>query len=207
MSKTVIEVCVDSVESAIAAYKGGATRLELCGNLVIGGTTPSPELYNEVRRYTDIPMRVLIRPRFGDFCYSEYEFNIMKNEIQMFREMNAEGIVIGMLLPNGNLDVKRLKEVRKLAGNMKVTLHRAFDMCVDREKALAEALSLGIDTILTSGGENTCVEGVYNIKRIVDKANDKIEILVGGGVTNKNVDILKKISQKQRHSTYQVKRE
>ena len=105
MSKFTLEVCADSVESVLAAEKGGADRIELCGNVVIGGTTPSESLFREIRRYSDIKIHALIRPRFGDFCYTEYEFDIIRSEVRRFRELGAQGVVIGMLRPDGSLDV------------------------------------------------------------------------------------------------------
>ena len=108
MGGSVLEVCVDSVESAIAAARGGATRLELCANLIIGGTTPGTALFREIRKYTDIPIHVLMRPRFGDFCYTEHEFSILKEEVTAFRDLGAEGAVIGILTPDGNLDTDRM---------------------------------------------------------------------------------------------------
>ena len=119
----VLEACVDSVESAIAAQQGGAKRVELCGNLIIGGTSPGKALFQAVRKYTDLEIRVLLRPRFGDFCYDEYEFEIMKEDVQMYRELGADGIVTGILLPDGRLDSVRMGELIREAGNADVALH------------------------------------------------------------------------------------
>lgn len=151
MNKYILECCVDSVASAIEAEKGGADRLELCSNLIIGGTTPTLALFNEVRNHVSIPINVLIRPRFGDFLYSEYEVNMIKQEVVQFREAGADAVVIGSLTADGSLDIEQMKELIVLAGDMKITLHRAFDMCADPIKTLQEAINLGIDTILTSG--------------------------------------------------------
>lgn len=181
--KYILEVCVDSVESAIEAVKGGADRLELCANLVIGGTTPSPELFNAVRRVTDIPMHVLIRPRFGDFCYTDYEFKIIKEEVKMFRELGAEGVVIGVLTREGELDVSRMETLIKEANGLPVTLHRAFDVCKNPYDALMDAKKLGIDTILTSGQKNHCLDGRELLKDLVEKAGKDINIMIGSGVT------------------------
>lgn len=109
MKQKILEVCVDSVESALAAERGGADRLELCQNLVIGGTTPSPKLFETIRRYSKIPIHVLLRPRFGDFCYTQYEFEMLREEVTMYRKLGAEGVVIGMLLPEGTLDIRRME--------------------------------------------------------------------------------------------------
>lgn len=116
MQSFILEICVDSVESAVAAERGGATRLELCQNLMIGGTTPGIKLFEAVREETHIPIHVLIRPRFGDFCYTDYEWRIMKEEIRMFRDRGADGIVIGMLKPDGILDRDRMEALLEERG-------------------------------------------------------------------------------------------
>lgn len=183
MSHILLEVCVDSVDSALAAARGGADRIELCSNLIIGGTTPSPVLFNKIRKYTDIPIHVLIRPRFGDFCYSDYEFEIMKDEIEMFRELGAEGAVIGILQKDGELNLEQMKGLVETAGPMRVTLNRAFDVCRDPFKAAEEAKQLGIKTILTSGQKSTCSEGKELLRELVIFCGKDIQILVGAGVT------------------------
>lgn len=188
MKKRILEVCVDSVESALAASRGGADRLELCGNLIIGGTTPSPALYREIRKYTDIRIHALIRPRFGDFCYTDYEFAMIREEVKMYRELGAEGVVIGILKPDGNLNLKQMSSLIEEAGDMSVTLHRAFDVCADPMKTLEEAKKLGIRTILTSGQKNTCLTGKELIRELVASAGQDIEILAGGGV---NAEVIK----------------
>ena len=179
----VLEVSVDSVASALTAIAGGATRLELCANAIIGGTTPSLFLFQEIRKLSNIPIFVLIRPRFGDFLYSGVEFEIMKQEVIAFRDCGANGIVIGMLLPDGNLDVERLKELKDIAYNeMNVTLHRAFDLCSDPLKALKQCIEMEFDTILTSGQKNNALDGLELIDRLLEESREQIEILVGSGV-------------------------
>lgn len=177
-----LECCVDSVESAIAAKKGGADRLELCSALVIGGLSPSQALYRKIREQADIPIRVLLRPRFGDFCYTDYEHEILKEEVRSFRKLGADGIVIGTMKPDGTLNLEQMKELMEEAQGMTVTLHRAFDMCKDPFQTLEEAKRLGIHTILTSGQKNVCTEGMDLLKELVEQAQGKTEILVGGGV-------------------------
>lgn len=177
-----LECCVDSVESAIAAKKGGADRLELCSALVIGGLSPSQALYRKIREQADIPIRVLLRPRFGDFCYTDYEHEILKEEVRSFRKLGADGIVIGTMKPDGTLNLEQMKELMEEAQGMTVTLHRAFDMCQDPFQALEEAKRIGIHTILTSGQKNVCTEGMDLLKELVEQAQGKTEILVGGGV-------------------------
>lgn len=182
MREFILEVCVDSVESAIAAVQGGATRLELCGNLVIGGTTPSPCLYQEIRKYTDIPIHVLLRPRFGDFCYTDQEFSVLKAEAEQFRQMGAQGAVIGILRPDGELDIERLQDLKRAAEGMSLTLHRAFDVCRDPYRALEQAIDLGFDTILTSGQENSALLGAELIGELVARSHGRIEIQAGGKI-------------------------
>lgn len=177
-----LECCVDSVESAIAAKKGGADRLELCSALVIGGLSPSQALYRKIREQADIPIRVLLRPRFGDFCYTDYEHEILKEEVRSFRKLGADGIVIGTMKPDGTLNLEQMKELMEEAQGMTVTLHRAFDMCQEPFQTLEEAKRLGIHTILTSGQKNVCTEGMDLLKELVEQAQGKTEILVGGGV-------------------------
>ena len=128
MKDYILETCVDSVESAMAASEGGADRLELCSNLIIGGTTSSPWLFEEIRKRSDIRIHALIRPRFGDFCYTDAEFSMIKHAVEDFRKMGAEGVVFGVLKPDGTLNMEQMKELMEAAGDMSVTLHRAFDV-------------------------------------------------------------------------------
>jgi copper homeostasis protein len=182
MNKFLLEACVDSVSSALAAVRGGADRLELCGNLIIGGTTPDIALYKEIRKYSDIPIRVLLRPRFGDFCYTDYEHEIIKEEVKLFRELGADGVVIGTLKQDGSLNMDQMRELVSEAGEMSITLHRAFDMCEDPMKTLENVKELGIHTILTSGQKNSCINGTELLSELVRKAEKKVDILIGGGV-------------------------
>lgn len=182
MNQKILEVCVDSVESALAAERGGADRLELCQNLVIGGTTPSPKLFETIRRYSKIPIHVLQRPRFGDFCYTQYEFEMLREEVTMYRKLGAEGVVIGMLLPEGTLDIRRMEKLMEAAEGMSVTLHRAFDVCKDPKAALEQATELGIQTILTSGQQNSALKGAPLLKELKEQAAGRIQIQAGGGI-------------------------
>lgn len=188
MDRYMLECCVDSVESAIEAEKGGADRLELCANLIIGGTSPSMALFESVKRKVSIPIFPLLRPRFGDFLYSDYEFEILKNEVRMFREAGADGVVIGCLKADGTLDIDKMKGLIAEAGDMHVTLHRAFDMTKDPLKTLKEVKELGINTILTSGQKNSALEGKELIKSLIKEAGEDLEILIGSGV---NADVIK----------------
>ena len=181
MQKYFLEVCVDSVESAIAAEKGGADRLELCGHLPLGGVTPGIELFRAVRRAVKLPLHVLVRPRFGDFLYSEAGFDILRREVVLFRDLGADAVVIGCLCPDGSLDRKRLAELCDLAGGMKKTLHRAFDLCNDPFAALEQAKELGFNTILTSGQKDSCEQGMALIDALARRSGP-VEILAGSGV-------------------------
>lgn len=183
MKNFVLEVCVDSVESAIAAAKGGATRLELCANLIIGGTTPSPALFDAVRAAVDIPINVLIRPRFGDFLYTDAEYDIMCREIAMFAGRGANAVVIGALTADGKLDRAKMTGMIAAAKGCRVTMHRAFDVCRDPFETMEEAIALGVDTILTSGQKANAGAGRALIGKLMEKAGDRADILIGGGVS------------------------
>lgn len=201
MKKYILEVCVDSVESALAAVEGGATRLELCGNLIIGGTTPSPGLFREIRRYTDIPIHILIRPRFGDFLYTDYEFNVMKEDVKTFKELGAEGMVAGILKADGTLNTEQLRELMIQAEGMPVTLHRAFDVCANPCEALEQAVELGIKTILTSGQADICLNGAGLIRELIHCGKGRIEIMAGGGV---DASIIRQLYPITRASVYHM---
>ena len=182
MGKYILECCVDSVESAITAKNGGASRLELCSSLIIGGTTPDVALVKEIRKHTDIRIHALIRPRFGDFCYTRHEMEIMKSQIRALKGAGVEGVVIGILDEDGNLDVRKMQELLQEASGLSITLHRAFDMCRDPFQTLEEAIQLGIDTVLTSGQKQSAWEGRELLKELIEKADGRIDIMAGAGV-------------------------
>lgn len=183
MREMVLEVCVDSVESAVAAAKGGATRLELCANLIIGGTTPSVALFDAVRAAVDIPINVLIRPRFGDFLYTDAEYDIMCREIELFSARGSNAVVIGALNADGTLDKEKMRGMIAAVNGIHITMHRAFDVCRDAFRTLEEALELGVDTILTSGQKANAWAGREVIGALMEKAGDRADILVGAGVS------------------------
>ena len=178
----ILEVCVDSVQSAVAAQKGGADRVELCSALVIGGLSPSAAMFRQVRENTDLKIRVLLRPRFGDFCYDEYEFRTLKEEVEQFRGLGADGVVIGILKPDGTLNMEQMEELVKAAKGIGITMHRAFDVCRDPYEALEQCVSLGIDTILTSGQKSSAWEGRERLSELVRQADGRIDILAGAGI-------------------------
>ena len=191
-NKFLLECATDSVESALAAAKGGADRLELCANLIIGGTTPTLALYDEVRSHSDIPLFILIRPRFGDFLYTDYEANVICREIEMFQKAGAEGVVIGILNKDGSLNAEHMKRFIDSAKDMSVTLHRAFDMCADPFETLKQAKELGVNTILTSGQAPSSLEGIDLYEKLIEKANGEISILAGGGIKASTIEKLLK---------------
>lgn len=179
-----------SFSSALAASRGGADRLELCANLVIGGTTPSYELFRQISRQIPVKTNVLIRPRFGDFLYDPMEVEEMCAEIRMFRELGANGVVIGALTPEGRLNKQVMEKMMDGAGEMEVTLHRAFDMTRDPFEALEDALSLGMTTILTSGQQASAQEGAALLKKLREQAADRITIMAGSGVKSSNIQAI-----------------
>ncbi|HJA91876.1 MAG TPA: copper homeostasis protein CutC [Candidatus Eisenbergiella merdipullorum] len=190
MPSYLLECCVDSVESALNAGLGGADRLELCSGLVIGGITPTLSLYEQIRRHTALPIHVLIRPRFGDFLYSEEELSVMEKDILTFRRAGAQGVVIGCLQADGTLDLEAMKRLMAAAEGMSVTLHRAFDMCRDPLEALEQAKQLGVHTILTSGQADTCIHAIPLLNQLCRLAGSSLTILAGGGINADAVRLL-----------------
>lgn len=199
--KVKLEVCVDSVESAVIAQEGGADCLEVCANLIIGGTTPGVSQFRQIRRACEIGLNVLIRPRFGDFLYTDAEFQMMREDIRMFRELGADGAVAGCLKADGSLDIGRLEILREAAGSMRFTLHRAFDVCKNPYKALEEAVSAGVDTILTSGQASGSLEGRDVLKSLIAQADGRIEILAGGGV---NAEVIRRLIEDVHASSFHM---
>ena len=193
-----LEVCVDSTASALAAKRGGADRLELCADLIIGGTTPSLALLRQVKAETGLPVRALLRPRFGDFCYDQYELAQMEESAAELVAAGADGIVTGVLTPEGDLDVDALQPIYAAARSaaeaahrpVACTLHRAFDVCRDPFAALDAAKALGLATILTSGQAASAPAGAALLQKLVEAAGNDIEILAGAGVSASNIPAL-----------------
>ena len=165
-----LEICLDSVESAAAAERGGADRVELCAGLPEGGTTPSAGMIAAVRKQISIGLQVMVRPRGGDFCYSDAEFGIMQRDILIAKQLGAGGVVFGLLTLDGRIDRLRMQELIELARPLKVTCHRAFDMAQDLAQALDDLISLGVDRVLTSGGQKSAIDAMPTLKQIVQKA-------------------------------------
>jgi copper homeostasis protein len=181
-----IEVCVDSVSSAVAAERGGAERVELCSDLLEGGITPSLGLIEAVRSKVSIAVHPIIRPRPGDFCYSDQEFEIMCRDIELAKGADANGVVFGLLDASGNVDVLRTRELVELARPLAVTFHRAFDLSADFHRSLNDVCKIGAARLLTSGGEADCVRGSETISQLVKLSNGRITIMAGGGITSAN---------------------
>lgn len=180
------EVCAYSLESCDAARRGGATRVELCSGPAEGGTTPSAAAMKLAREIEGLQLSVMIRPRGGDFLYSDREFEQMKLDIEYARECKADGVVIGLLTSEGKVDTERTAELVRQAHPMQVTFHRAFDMACDWEEALEDIISTGCHRILTSGCRNTATEGIDILRDVVKKAGGRIEIMAGSGVNPSN---------------------
>lgn len=182
-----LEICVNSVNSALAARDGGADRVEFCQNLEIGGTTPSLGQIQVVRSLLSIGVHVLIRPRGGDFLYSELEFEEMKIDILACKESKCDGVVIGMLQADGRVDASRVAELIELARPMEVTFHRAFDCCRDPFEALETIINLGCDRLLTSGMKETAESGAETIAKLVEQAQGRITVMAGSGIHEDNL--------------------
>ena len=195
---SVLEVCVDSTASALAAKRGGADRLELCADLIVGGTTPSLTLVQQVRAETGLPVRALLRPRFGDFCYDSYELAQMEQLAAELVEAGADGIVTGVLTPEGALDAGAMQLIyaaarraaEKAGRPVACTLHRAFDVCADPFAALETARSMGLCTILTSGQAASAPQGAALLRQLTERAGKDVEILAGAGVSAQNIPVL-----------------
>ena len=182
-----VEICVDSASGAFAVERGGADPVELCDNLLEGGTTPSAGCIKVTRQGLKIGLQVIIRPRGGDFLYNSDELEVMREDIRMTKELGADGVVLGVLTAAGNVDRDHTQELIALARPLNVTFHRAFDMCQDPRKALEDLIELGADRVLTSGQEASCVEGLDLITELQKQAAGRIIVMPGGGITPRNV--------------------
>ncbi len=196
------EACVDSVESSLNAQQGGADRIELCADLIEGGITPSYAMLKLVMEKLTIPVNVLVRPRGGDFLYTDYEFEVIKKDIEFCKQIGANGVVIGILTEDGTVDKIRTQELIEAARPMSVTFHRAFDMTRDPIEALNTLIELGVDRLLTSGQEANVYKGIPTLKRIVEHADNRIVIMPGGGVTETNIkEVVEKTGVNEIHAS------
>jgi copper homeostasis protein len=182
-----LEVCVESVESARAAEQGGATRVELCSSLDIGGLTPSGGLIAMVRRHIAIALHVLVRPRGGDFQYSAEEFEVIKRDILLARQLGANGVAIGLLDAESNIDVRRTRALVDLALPMPVTFHRAFDFTRNADEALNAVIETGAARILTSGGASTAEAGIERLRELTTNSGSRIIVMAAGKIRSSNV--------------------
>lgn len=187
-----IEICANSLQSAINAQLGGAGRVELCDNLYEGGTTPSAATIVLARKHLTIKLHVLIRPRGGDFLYSPLEMETIKQDILFCKNAGCDGVVLGFLNADGTVDMAKTREMIALARPMSVTFHRAFDMTPDAMEALQQIISLGTDRILTSGQKNKAPQGTALLKKLVAAAADKIIIMPGSGINATTIAAMQK---------------
>lgn len=207
MGNHIIEVCLDSVESALRAQQGGAHRVELCDNLFEGGTTPSIGCVREAKKRLTISLHVIIRPRGGDFFYSDIEYDVMKEDISALKDEGVDGVVIGLLNQDGTVDVKRTAELVSLAEPMSVTFHRAFDMTPDASAALEDVIQTGCSRILTSGQEESVLEGSELIRDLVTASANRIIIMPGGGITERNILRVKELTKANEFHVFAPKTE
>jgi len=196
-----LEISVETLEAAMAAQRGGADRLELCGNLSIGGVTPSIELMRTVREQLRIPVFTMIRPRGGDFVYSETEFAEMKRSIAEAKRAGMDGVVLGILKNERRVDIGRTQELVEFARPLHVTFHRAFDDCADLREALEDVIQTGANRILTSGGAKSAPEGASMLAELVQLARERVVILLGSGINASNIsEVAKHTHAREFHS-------
>jgi copper homeostasis protein len=202
MARVRLEICCGSIDDAIEAEKGGADRVELCSALFLGGLTPSLGTIQEAKRRLKIPVVVMVRPRAGGFAYSEAEMASMERDVEAAVEAGADGIVFGILQADGRIDLARCRRIRQLIGERQAVFHRAFDVTPDPYEALEQLVDLGITRVLTSGQKDSVPEGVELIRKLIERAGERIEILPGGGIQSWNVkEMIEKTGCGQVHLT------
>ncbi len=187
MTELVIEVCIEGVDGLLAAQAAGANRVELCASLLEGGLTPSFGVIQEALRHSQIPVHVIVRPRGGDFLYTDIEHAAMRADVQACRAAGVHGVVIGCLIADGQVDVARTRKLVELARPMSVTFHRAFDMTRDPAEALDALIHCGVDRVLTSGQRETAIEGMDTLRRINEQASDRIIVMGCGALAPDNI--------------------
>ena len=195
-----LEICANSLQSVINAQKAGAHRVELCAGLWEAGTTPSPATIKKSCEL-DIKVFVLIRPRGGDFVYTDLEFELIKEDIKICKSLGVDGIVSGVLKPDNTIDIERTQTLIELSKPLPFTFHRAFDLIEDQEVALKQLIDLGAQRVLTSGGKASAPEAQHQLKKLVEISNDQIIILAGGGIKSNNISELFKTGCKEFHMT------
>jgi copper homeostasis protein len=186
----ILEISVDTLERALAAERGGANRIELCSELSQGGLMPDADLVRSVREMVRLPIFVMIRPRGGDFVYSDREYAEMELEIEAARRLGVDGFVLGILRRDGEVDIQRTRQLVELAGRSPVTFHRATDVTGDIHKALEDVVQTGAERLLSSGGAATAIEGIDCLKKLVTGAASRVLVMPGGGITASNVMVV-----------------
>ena len=189
-----IEICAVNLQSALAAQRAGAHRIELCSALDVGGLTPSLGLIRAAVRALEIPVHVLIRPREGDFCYTDLELAIMLDDIQLCKEAGAAGVVVGALNGAGQLDLPKMKAMKAAAEGLELTCHRAFDYTQDASIALEELIKMGFSRVLSSGQSNSAFEGRFLLKALLQQANGRIDVMPGAGINAQNIQAITAVS-------------
>jgi copper homeostasis protein len=190
MKKKNLEIACFNAESAVIAQQNGADRVELCANMLEGGTTPDFELAQKVRGELSIKMNVMIRPRGGDFVYTDAEFEQMKSEIEQFKNINVDGFVFGILNMDNSFNLERNKELVAIASPIPCTFHRAFDVVSNVYESLESLIDCGFQTVLTSGQKNNVAEGIEVLQSLVEKAKGRIVVMPGGGLRSTNIRLL-----------------
>ncbi len=209
MRKVLLEICCGSIDDAIESEAGGADRVELCSSLFVGGLTPSVGTLIEAKARLRIPVVAMVRPRGGGFCYTEAEMSVMERDADAAVAHGADGVVFGILTPDGRVDLERNRRIRQRIGSRQAVFHRAFDVTPDPYRAVDELVDLGITRILTSGQCDTVHEGLDLITRLVDHAGDRIEIMPGGGIRPYQLDeVLRRTGCRQVHvATWTARRD
>jgi copper homeostasis protein len=185
-----LEICAYNAQSVAIAAAVGAQRVELCSGRLEGGTTPGYGLLLESMQFPSIGVFPIIRPRGGDFCYSKSEFNEMCRDMEFMREQGVQGIVTGILLPDGNFDIPRMHHLKLLAGHLEFCVHRAIDMSRNPLEAIEQLVDLGVTRVLSSGARNTAIEGIDMLRNMVEASNGRIQIMAGSGVNACQIEIL-----------------
>ena len=197
----ILEVCIDSLESALAAQEGGAARVELCADLEHGGTTSDASVTLSVRERISIALHVMIRPRPGDFCYSRQEIDVMEREIEHAKTLGVDGVVFGLLTERGEVDIQSTRRLLELARPLSVTFHRAFDESADLLRALDDLKDIGVDRVLTSGGKGSILGNVDLLAHLVRRSKGRPVIMAGGGVKFENAaEIVKRSNVNEVHT-------
>ena len=199
--KCLLEISVEALESALAAERGGADRIELCADLSLGGVTPGTDLMRTTRAQVRIPIFSMVRPRAGDFVYSTAEFAEMKRSVVGAKEAGMDGVVLGVLTKQHRVDVERTRELTELARPLPVTYHRAFDEITDLHQALEDIIQSGAKRILTSGGAKSALEGAATLAKLIEAAGEQIAIVPGAGISSINIaEVARRTRAREFHS-------